>query len=109
MPHRHAVTTFMPSVAALTGLAPINGTSVMSLLSIAGSEKPVALTVTLPSAVVLTCLTYLVPEPAVTSQPQLSAATVSAVLGAVWIASVIVVRHDDAARITSDILAFFVY
>ena len=52
---------------------------------------------------------YLLPEPAVTcSQPQPSAAIDRVVLDAVWMASVIVVRQAEAAKITSDILAFLV-
>ena len=55
-------------------------------------------------AAVAMLFTYFVPEPALTSQPQLLARTVVPE-AADWIASVMVVRQEDAARITSDILA----
>ena len=55
-------------------------------------------------AAVAIVLTYFVPEPALTSQPQLLAVIVVPE-AADWIASVMVVRQEDAAKITSDIFA----
>ncbi|MNL84310.1 hypothetical protein D3C87_2122440 [compost metagenome] len=55
-------------------------------------------------AVVVIEFTYLVPEPADTSQPQPPAAT-AVPDDADWIVSVMLVRHEEAAKIASDIFA----
>ena len=55
-------------------------------------------------AAVTMLFTYFVPEPAETSHPQPPALMI-APDEADWMVSVMLVRHEDAAKITSDILA----
>lgn len=85
------------------------GVRVMVSPSMAASPKPRAVTVMTPAALVVMVETYFdgAEAASTTSQPQLLApGKVSEAV--VCTASVIAVRHVDAARITSDILAFFV-
>lgn len=99
--------TVPPATGAVVIAVSAHGVKVTTFPSMLASLKLLAatLTVIFPSELVVTVSTYFVPDPEVTSQPQDPPAG-SAVED--WIVSVIVVRQADAARITSDILAFFV-
>lgn len=94
-----------PQVQVVTTLPLIVGVREMFALSIAESPKFCAVTVMTPAAVVATEATYFDVELA-DSQPH-PLAVIEAALP-VCTVSVIEVRHDDAARINSETLAFFV-
>lgn len=102
LPHRQDVTD-LPTSPLVAALVPIIGTSVSFLVSMVLSLNPVAVTVILPSLPVEMLETYLL-EPD-DSQPQSFSAGKEEL---VWMTSVTVVRHADAANTTSAILAFFV-
>lgn len=81
-PHRHEVIACCPLVVA-NAVPLINGTKVITFVSMSVSLNPCAVTVTKPAVDVSTLLTYFEPEPAVTSQPQPLAAIESTLLDAV--------------------------
>lgn len=104
-PGRNFAGMVPPQVQAVTTLPLIVGVNVNVLVSMFVSPKPCAVTVITPASLVSTLATYFEGDEA-DSQPHSLAAGIEP--GAVWTTSVIAVRQVDAARISSETLAFFV-